>query len=219
MAEPPEEPAIRKRVGRDPLRDLVIPVLAIAAVAGAIMLVQLFRQRESMPSSGPAFAPGSYSPIELGPSGGGEPKLGAAAPGFQLLDVERRVIRLDDFHGRPVLLNFWASWCVPCRKETPDLIDLQSVWSDQVQIVGVNYAETAETARAFATVFGINYVLPLDTTGEVTGSYKLTGLPETFFLDGFGIIRDHRIGQLRPEVAKCIIAGIQAGNHKPEACR
>lgn len=219
VPEPVERQVARKRGGRDPFRDLLVPLAAIVAVVGAIVLVQLYRERESTPAAGPVFAPGSYSPIELGSEGGGKPKLGELAPGFQLLDPEGRVIRLDDFRGRPVLVNFWATWCVPCRKETPDLIQLQSEWGDQVQIVGVNYSEPADTARAFATNFGINYVLPLDNTGEVTGSYKLTGLPETFFLDGEGIIRDHRIGQLRPDVARCIVAGIQAGGHEPEACR
>ncbi len=218
-AEAVERPVVSQRRGRDPVRDLLLPLAAVASVVIAIVTIQLLRERESTPSAGPVFAPGSYSPIELGSSGGGKPKLGERAPGFQLLDADGQVIRLDDFRGRPVLVNFWATWCVPCRKETPDLIELQSEWGDQVQVVGVNYSEPADAARAFATNFGINYVLPLDSTGEVTGSYKLTGLPETFFLDGEGIIRDHRIGQLRPDVARCIVAGIQAGGHEPEACR
>ncbi|MBE7520630.1 MAG: TlpA family protein disulfide reductase [Thermoflexaceae bacterium] len=219
VPEPVERQVVRKRGGRDPFRDLIIPVAAITAVVVAIVLVQLIRERESTPATAPVFAPGSYSPIELGSQGGGKPKLGEPAPGFQLLDVDGQVVRLDGFRGRPVLINFWATWCVPCRKETPELVELQSEWGDQAQIVGVNYSEPADTARAFATNFGINYVLPLDNTGEVTGSYKLTGLPETFFLDSEGIIRDHRIGQLNPDVARCIVASIQAGNHKPEACR
>lgn len=217
--EPTERHVVRKRGGREPLRDLVIPLAGIVAVVVGIVLVQLIRERESTPSAGRTFAPGSYSPIELGPSGGGRPKLGEPAPGFTLLDPDGRLIRLDDFRGRPVLVNFWGSWCVPCRKETPDLIQLQSEWGDQAQILGVNYSETADIARAFATNFGINYILPLDKTGEVTGSYKLAGFPETFFLDREGIIRDHRIGQLRPDVARCIVASIEAGDHKPEACR
>lgn len=218
-AEPTEQLAIRKRAGRDPVRDLVIPVLAIALVAAGIFFVQWFRERAAAPVAGSSFAPGSYSPIRLGSEGEGKPKLGQPAPGFQLLDSEGRVVRLDDFRGRPVLVNFWATWCVPCRKETPELIALQSEWGDEAQIVGVNYFESPDAVRAFAADFGINYPLPLDRTGEVTGSYKLTGLPETFFLDAQGVIRDHRIGQLRPDIARCIVAGIQAGTPKPEECR
>ena len=214
-----ERPNARKRRGRDPVRDLLLPVLAVTTVVIIIVTIELVRERESTPAAAPVFAPGSYSPIELGSSGGGKPKLGERAPGFQLLDVSGEVVRLDAFRGRPVLVNFWATWCIPCRKETPDLIELQSEWGDQAQVVGVNYSESADAARTFATNYAVNYVLPLDTTGEVTGSYKLTGLPETFFLDGEGVIRDHRIGQLRPDIARCIVSGIQTGEHEPEACR
>jgi thiol-disulfide isomerase/thioredoxin len=217
--ESPEKPARRARFGRGLVQDVLVPVLAIAAVIGAIVLVQLFRGRDSTPPAAPAFASDSYSPIDLGPSGGGKPKLGEPAPGFRLLDPDGRVVALEDFRGRPVLINFWATWCVPCRKEAPDLVALQAEWGESAQLIGVNYFESAAPVQEFAVNFALNYPLPLDTDGRVTGSYKLTGLPETFFLDDQGVIRDHRIGQLRPEIARCIVAGIRAGNHDPEACR
>lgn len=214
--EQTEPRLVRKRGGRSAVRDLAIPVLAVAAVVAAIVLVQLIRERNatSVPSVG-----GEYSTLDLGSSGEGAPKVGEAAPGFKLLDPGGQVIRLEDFRGRPVLINFWATWCVPCRKETPDLVALQTEWGDTAQIIGVNYSEPGEVAEEFATNFSVNYPTPLDSYGEVTGSYKLRGLPETFFLDGQGIIRDHRIGQLKPDVARCIVAGIRAGNHEPEDCR
>lgn len=206
-----------ERRGRNVFRDLVIPVLAIAAVVAGIVAVQMFREINAAPTA-PSIG-GEYSSLNLGSTGEGAPKLGEPAPGFQLLDLEGQMIRLEDFRGRPVLINFWATWCVPCRKETPDLVTLQAEWGETVQILGVNYYESAGVARDFVSSFAVNYPTPLDSYGEVTGSYKLTGLPETFFLDGGGIIRDHRIGQLRPDVARCIVAGIQAGGHDPKDCR
>ncbi len=214
--EPIEPGYVRKRGGRNAVRDLAIPVLAIAAVVTAIVVVQLIRERNAATSA--PSASGEYSALNLGSSGEGAPKVGEPAPGFQLLDLEGEMIRLEDFRGRPVLINFWATWCVPCRKETPDLVALQAEWGDTAQILGVNYYESADVAQGFVDEFSINYPTPLDSYGEVTGSYKLRGLPETFFLDGQGIIRDHRIGQLDPDVARCIVAGIQAGNHEPEDC-
>lgn len=216
--EPTEAGGARKRGGRDALRDLAIPVLAIAAVVAGIVAVQMFREINAGVPAG-ASPGGEYYTLELGSTGEGAPKLGEPAPGFHLLDPGGEMIRLEDFRGRPVLINFWATWCVPCRKETPDLVTLQAEWGETVQILGVNYYESADVAQEFVTSFAVNYPTPLDSYGEVTGSYKLTGLPETFFLDGGGIIRDHRIGQLRPDVARCIVAGIRAGGHDPKDCR
>lgn len=219
-ASEPDQPASgtneRRRIGRDPVKDLLIPVVAIALVVAAILAIQRMRDPDL---SGAGVTFGDFSPIQLGSVGGGKPKVGELAPGFQLLDVDGEPIRLDDFRGRPVLLNFWATWCVPCRKETPELIDLQTDWGEDVQVIGVNYSEVPAAVVKFHDEFGINYPLALDRTGEVTGSYKLTGLPESFFLDGDGVIRDHRIGQLRPAIAKCIMDSIRAGAHEPESCR
>lgn len=215
-SEPAEPGYVRKRGGRNGGRDLAIPLLAIAAVVAGIVVVQLIRERNA---TGAPSVGGEYSALNLGSTGEGAPEVGEAAPGFQLLDPGGKMVRLEDFRGGPVLINFWATWCVPCRKETPDLVALQTEWRDTAQIIGVNYSESADAARGFVDQFSMNYPTPLDSYGEVTGSYKLRGLPETFFLDEQGIIRDHRIGQLKSEVARCIVAGIRAGNHKPEDCR
>ena len=215
--EPVQTNEAATRRGRNVLRDLVIPVLAIAAAVAGIVAVQMFREINAAPTA-PSIG-GEYSSLNLGSTGEGAPKLGEPAPGFQLLDPAGEMIRLEDFRGRPVLINFWATWCVPCRKETPDLVTLQAEWGETVQILGVNYYESAGVARDFVSSFAVNYPTPLDSYGEVTGSYKLRGLPETFFLDEQGTIRDHRIGQLDPDIARCIVAGIRAGNHDPEDCR
>jgi len=215
--EPIEPGYVRKRGGRSAIRDLAIPVLAIAAVVTGIVVVQLIRERNAATSAPPAS--GEYYTLNLGSTGEGAPRLGEPAPGFQLLDLGGKLIRLEDLRGRPVLINFWATWCVPCRKETPDLVALQAEWGESVQILGVNYYESGDVAQGFVDSFSVNYPAPLDTYGEVTGSYRLRGLPETFFVDEQGIIRDHRIGQLDPDVARCIVAGIQSGNHEPEECR
>ncbi len=215
--DPIEPGYARKRGGRNAVRDLAIPVLAIAAVVAGIVAVQLIRERNAATSA--PSASGEYYTLNLGSTGEGAPKVGEPAPGFQLLDPGGQMIRLEDFRGRPVLINFWATWCVPCRRETPDLVALQAEWGDTAQILGVNYSEPADVAQEFAANYSVNYPTPLDSYGEVTGSYKLRGLPETFFLDEQGIIRDHRIGQLQPDVARCIVAGIESGDHQPEDCR
>ena len=222
---PNDRPATarRRRRPRSFARDVGVPLLAISTVLVAIFAVQYVRtwRADSGNSGTTTTVVGSdgFTPIKLGVLSGGDVGLGKPAPAFQLEDLSGRVVTLADFRGKPVVVNFWATWCVPCRKETPDLVDLQREWGASAQIVGVNYSESAETAGAFANEFSINYVIALDRTGEVTGSYKLTGLPETFFLDQQGLVRDHRIGLLRPGVARCIVSGIERGQYKPDECR
>ena len=230
MSEPTESPdsfsdpsprrTASRRLRRDPVRDLLIPVVAIGLVVLSIVGLQLWRHRET---SGPELffddATGEYTAIELGATSGRAPKIGGPAPSFALVDPENKLVRLGDFAGRPVLLNFWATWCVPCQQEVPDLVDLQAEWGEAVSIVGINLRESGDAVKKFAATFKTNYPLVLDSGGEVTRSYRLTGLPETYFVDADGILRDHRIGVLKPDVARCIVASIQRRNHDPENCR
>ena len=224
LTDPPEPPPPRRRRReRSAGRDVGVPLLAIAAVLGAIFAVQYLRtlRAESGNSGITTTVLGSdgFTPIKLGVISGGDIDLGKPGPDFQLADPAGAIVTLADFRGKPVMVNFWATWCVPCRKETPDLVALQTEWGTTAQIVGVNYYESPDTVLAFASEFSMNYPLPLDRNGEVTGSYKLTGLPESFFLDGQGVVRDHRIGIVRPGVARCIVSGIERGQHQPQDCR
>ena len=209
-------PGRRVRRRRNSIRDSLLPLAAIGVVIAAIVALQWFRGRDSDEY---VFAPGEYSTIDLGPSGEGSAEIGKPAPGFSLLDPDGRPVNLRDFEGTPVVVNFWATWCVPCRKETPDLVELQAEWGSSAQIVGINYYELREPVVQFATDYGVTYPLLLDRDGRVTGSYSLRGLPETFFIDGAGIVRDQRIGQLDPDIARCIVAGMNAGSHEPRDCR
>lgn len=205
------------------IREVAITFGALAAVILAILLVQDWRDRSSQPSltAAPLFTDmnGNAIDVELGVTTEGKAAIGKPAVDFQLVDPDGNLVSLTDFRGAPVLVNFWATWCVPCRREVPDFVVLQEEWGDSVRIVGVDLQERADTVSQFAKDFQINYSLVLDLDGEVTRAYQLSGLPETFFLDASGIIRDHRIGRVEKEVARCIAAGILAGNHEPEDCR
>lgn len=204
--EPGERPVVRKRAGRDPFRDLVIPVAAITAVVVSIVLVQLIRGRESTPSAGPVFAPGSYSPIELGSSGGGKPTLGERAPGFQLLDVDGAVIRLEDFRGRPVLVNFWATWCGPCKSAMRALDDLATRSAGRVRVVGLSVDDEPDAIAEFARSLQLRFPIAWDRGLVTANRYRPATMPSTFVIDARGVVRHELHGWHEGDVA--ILEGV-----------
>lgn len=109
-------------------------------------------------------------------------------------------LRLADLRGKPVILNFWASWCYSCRAEAHDL---EKVWQklrgEGVMVVGVAIHDTKEAALGFAKQYGKTYPLALDDQGSVALDYGVTGVPETFFIDRGGKIVDKVAAPLTAE--------------------
>lgn len=124
-------------------------------------------------------------------------EVGRAAPAFRLRDLDGSAAELTEFRGRYVLLNFWASWCGPCRGETPALQAFFEQQAPGLVVIGVNQQEEAETARAFAESFGVTYPIALDADGQVSGAYRVTtGLPVSFLIDPDGVIQGIHLGAL-----------------------
>ena len=129
--------------------------------------------------------PGS-SPIVVGRS----PLLDKPAPALSLSDLDGRTVRLADYRGRPVLLYFWASWCIPCRTEFGLLADAQKAHAGQdLQILGVVYKDTAEPARQFMTAHRGTWPALLDPDGTAARAYAVPGAPTSYYLDRAGIVR------------------------------
>jgi cytochrome c biogenesis protein CcmG/thiol:disulfide interchange protein DsbE len=107
------------------------------------------------------------------------------------------VLRLDQLRGKVVLLNFWASWCVPCREEARDL---EAAWhtykTQDVIFIGVNIQDKEPDARAFLDEFGITYPNGIDHGSKIAIDYGVYGVPETFFIDRNGRITYKHIGAL-----------------------
>jgi thiol-disulfide isomerase/thioredoxin len=121
-----------------------------------------------------------------------------AAPDFALRDLKGGVLRLEDLHGKVVVLNFFATWCGPCRQEVPDFIQLRKQFFDQgFEIVGVGLdMEGAPILESFVQHFHITYPVVVGTRDVVTDYGGIEGVPTTFFIDRDGRIAKRVIGLL-----------------------
>lgn len=119
------------------------------------------------------------------PGGGLEP--GEKAPDFTVETLDGDAITLSDLRGRPVVLNFWASWCQPCRKEFP-LLRTAKADDSELAIVGVSFRDIDRDARDFATEQDADWPLAKDPDGKIAAAYGVRAVPQTFFINRDGVI-------------------------------
>jgi thiol-disulfide isomerase/thioredoxin len=121
----------------------------------------------------------------------------SGAPDFNLLDPNGTLVGLSNFRGKVVLLNFWATWCGPCREEMPSLENLNRSFDDQgLAILAVNQRENVALVTRFMKTNGLNFTTPLDTTGRVAGYYRVYGIPVSYLIDANGQLIGMRSGPL-----------------------
>ena len=133
------------------------------------------------------------------------PLVGKLAPDFEIAALNGDVkIRLSDFKGKPVLLNYWASWCQECKVEAHILEAFHQKYgstTQQIKVIGIAVQDTAGKAKDFARIFGKTYFLGLDdATGNIALDYGIYGVPETFFIDPEGKIFYKHIGAVNAEL-------------------
>ncbi|MDD4875718.1 MAG: redoxin domain-containing protein [Dehalococcoidales bacterium] len=120
---------------------------------------------------------------------------GDIAPDFQLQNLEGQTISLSNLRGNPILINFWATWCPPCRSEMPHIQDIYEEWSDtELVLLVINIGENSSKVEDFMQSNDLSFPILLDTRQNVAQSYNITGIPTTFFIDKDGIIQDKVIG-------------------------
>ena len=125
------------------------------------------------------------------------PSPGTAAPALELRGVDGRVHRLADYRGKVVLVNFWASWCEPCREEMPSIEKLRrSLRGEPFAVLAVNVGEGAQAARRFADAVQLGSTLLLDRDGAAARAWSARALPSTFIVGPDGTIRYRYVGAL-----------------------
>jgi cytochrome c biogenesis protein CcmG, thiol:disulfide interchange protein DsbE len=135
---------------------------------------------------------------------GPAPRVGAEAPDFTLKDLDGKEVKLSTLRGKPVMVNFWATWCPPCRAEIPIIsqtyIDSRKDGSVPYEILGVATQSDTSTIRAFAGEFNMTFPLLPDVDNHVVSSYHVLPIPTTFFIDKEGIIRYIQTGPVTPDL-------------------
>ena len=164
---------------------LALVLVAMVAGVGCAQRSAPTEGADSLPTA--TASPAAEVAPRLFSAGGPPLKLGEPAPGFRLETLEGAPLSLAGLEGQVVALNFWASWCGPCRQEMPDF---QQAWEEHrdqgVVFVGVAVDDTEKDAGDFARQVGVTYPLALDGTGEVAQAYRLEALPSTFIIDQQG---------------------------------
>lgn len=125
--------------------------------------------------------------------------VGRIGPRFVLPGLAgSKPVTLESFPGRPMVINFWASWCVPCRQEMPDLQAAHVLLGEQVEFVGVVHRDLRSAAIDFVRETGVTYPSGFDPAGSVAASYGLIGLPSTFLVAADGVV----VAEVRGELTK-----------------
>jgi len=178
-------------------RRVVLPLLVIGLIVAAIWWLESRGGDDVSPTGeryGPVELPAALhtTGLEIGT------EEGKLAPDFLLGALDGSEVRLSALRGQPVVLNFWATWCAPCRQELPQFVSAYDRFQGQgLVVLGVNMQEGKSIARGFADDFGMKFPIPIDVDGEVGDEYRLLGLPMTYFIDREGVVRSVFTGPLQ----------------------
>ncbi len=192
---------------RPPLSMLAVAVLLVGGLGLAVLAVHSV-VRTAATEIAPQVPPPSSTRVRIGP------EAGALAPAFEAPSyAQGETVRLDAFRGHPIVLNFWASWCPPCRAETEELEAAYLRFKDRgVVILGIDSeTDTWGESRAFLHQHGVTYPVARDVRGAVARAYRIAALPTTYFIGADGRVQGPAVtgGFTGEDGARDLAAGIE----------
>ena len=165
----------------------------------------------TVPEGAPATVAPEGTPTALPKTSGNPkpPKTGTVAYDFTLKDMDGNEVSLSNFRGKKVMLNFWATWCAPCRAEIPHMVKLYGERHDEgFEIIAVNLREGPERVGPFVERLHMEFPVLLDSSGKVGNAYSVRGIPTSIFLDENGVIQAVHVGTLTDESLQKYVAAL-----------
>lgn len=133
-------------------------------------------------------------------SGSTAPTEGKAAPDFELTSSDGQTVRLSDYRGKKVILNFWATWCPPCKAEMPHMQKFHEANKDKgIEILAVNLTSIdkgEESVQSFIEEFGLTFPIPMDRNGKIGSQYQAVTIPTSYIIDTEGIVQKKVVGPM-----------------------
>ena len=122
------------------------------------------------------------------------------APDFAVLDKDGNTVKLSDFRGKPVVINFWATWCPPCKQELPDFNKAAETYKDDVVFLMVNLTDgqrdTVNVVKAFVADNGYTFPVYFDTSYSAANAYSISSIPATYFINAKGEVVSYKVGMM-----------------------
>jgi peroxiredoxin len=184
------------------LRSIVLPLGLVVAIIAGLLYLQSGSSAGRDDGFGTVELPSERNATSQAPMA----RDGRAAPDFLLPQLNGESLRLSELQGRPLIVNFWATWCATCRAETPDLIEIYETHSGAgLLLLGINLRENDGAVAGFVEDFGISYPILFDRDGDVAGAWRIGGpnggVPSTYFIDRDGVVRKVVFGTVTQKLA------------------
>jgi len=199
----------RRREWSGPLRSVGLPLLVVALIVGAVWYFEYGR------GGGTARGPAGIGVVALDAARNptGKPaaaEKGRAAPDFRLKTLDGQTVRLSDLRGKTVLVNFWATWCAPCRQEMPEIVKAYTKYHDRgFEVVAVDEQESPDTVQKWVDAYGMQFTVALDTAGGQVGqAFHASQFPTSVFIDPSGVVTELHPGPMSEQFIEQRLAGL-----------